>query len=79
MKTKLELYLAVQAAAVETLSAKPKEVDAKITELLAPLNLVPDERNKFSQLYYSRRQAMLELKDQPLEVSVPATLAVAKK
>lgn len=68
MKTKLDLYQAVHTAAAETLTAKPAEADKKIAELLKPLNLAPEDQNKFSQLFYSRRQAMLELKDQPLIV-----------
>lgn len=69
MKTKLDLYLAVQSAAAETLDAKPAEADKRIDGLLTPLNLAPEERNKFSQLFYSRRQTMTELKGQALEMA----------
>lgn len=67
MKTKLDLYLAVQTAAAETLELKPKEADAKIAGLLKPLSLPPEDHQQFSTLFYSRRQRMLELKDQPLK------------
>lgn len=72
MKTKLELNLAVQAAAVETLDAKPADADKRIDGLLTPLNLAPAERDRFSQLFYSRRQALSALKDVPLELAEPA-------
>lgn len=68
MKTKLDLYIGVQNLAVETLADKSPVAEARIDAFLKPLNLVPDERNRFSQLFYSRRCAMLDLQDKPLEV-----------
>jgi hypothetical protein len=79
MKTKLDLYEAVHAAAAETLDAKPKDAEVKITALLKPLNLDADDQRQFHQLFHSRRQRMLDLKDQALpavEISAPAAAPV---
>lgn len=66
MKTKLDLYLAVQDAAQSALDLKPKEAEAKLESVLKPLNLAPDDRAFATQLYHSRRQRMLDLKSQEL-------------
>ena len=66
MKTKLELYQAVQTLAITTLDQKAPQAEKAIDGLLNPLKLAPDDRNRFGQLFHSRRGAMLELKDQPL-------------
>lgn len=73
MKTKLELYLAVQTCAEKTLDAKPAIADKAFTDFVKPLNLAPDDAMFAGQLFASRRQRMLQLRDEPLiEVPKPA-------
>jgi hypothetical protein len=71
MKTKLDLYLAVQNLAHATLGKSHPDAEKEINGLLTPLNLSAADHMRFGQQFYSRRQAMLDLKDQPLVAPLP--------
>ena len=66
MKTKLDLYLAISALAEKTLDAKPAAADKALDATLEPLKLAPDDAMFARQLFASRRQRMLQLRDEPL-------------
>lgn len=66
MKTKLELYLATQAAAEASLTKPAKSAQTVIDELVKPL--APEDRDFAVQLFWSRRQRMTELSAQPINL-----------
>ncbi|TXH10005.1 MAG: hypothetical protein E6R03_16000 [Hyphomicrobiaceae bacterium] len=72
MKTKLDLYLAVQRLSESTLAKSHVDAEKELVALLKPLNLVDHDQTRFSQQFFSRRHTMLELKNQPLETAAPA-------
>ena len=74
MKNKLELYLAVQAAAEATLTERADSAQTALEELVKPL--APADRDFAVQLFWSRRQRMTALAGEALgqPVSAPAKL-----
>lgn len=67
MKTKLDLYLAVQAAAEQALDLPPAKIEAKLESVLKPLNLTRDNTAFARQLFQSRYGRMLQLRREPLD------------
>ena len=80
MKTKLELYQAVQACVEQTLDAKPPEANKVFDALIKPLGLAPADVDGSSQLVYSRRRWLLHLREEPLtETAAPKPAAKPAK